>query len=489
MSPQILRRAPVALAAALVLHSFTPAASASDADAPVDRAPSQVLLTSLDDPHLTRLATEVLADHPRLAAAAAEARALRSRAPQVSAWPDPQLGSTLFLAPPETRVGPQRWMVSVSQRLPWLDRLDLDERAAVLAAEAAQRRVEALRLEVLTRVRELWVELAFVDRQREILEELREHLSQHEELARSRYSVGRGGGQGVVRMQAEITRAQQSLLDLDLRRLDLEAELAALAGAPLEDGVARPSAADLAALTPAPELVRDLGEEGLGSLATTALVRRPELEARALEIARLELMEETARIDGRPDVSVGLTYTLVEDRDDPAGRAAPPPDDGRDVFGLTASVRLPVWREKVAAGVAERASRTAAARAERRALEDQIGRTVRREASRLPLLVRELALVEELLLVQAEETVTTAAAAYAAGQGGALDLYEAEHMSFEARTAAARLRADLAVAVARLEGALGTPLETALAPARKVRQAPQTELTRETEEIDPEVTP
>jgi outer membrane protein TolC len=447
------------LAAALVLHGF---AAADAAAATAERAPSQVLLTSLEDPDLARLATEVLADHPPLAAAAAEARALRSRAPQVSAWPDPQVGSTLFLSPPETRVGAQRWMVSVSQRLPWLDRLDLDERSAVLAAEAAERRVEAMRLQILTRVRELWVELAFVDRQREILEELRDHLSQHEELARSRYSVGRGGDQGVVRLQAEITRAEQSLLDLDLGRVDLEAELAALTGAPLGGGVARPGAADLAVLVPAPELIRALAERRLGSLAATALANRPEIEAQALEIARLELMEETAAIDGRPDVSVGLTYTLVEDRDDPAGRAAPPPDDGRDVFGLTASVRLPVWREVVAAGVAERTSRTAQARASRRALEDQIGRAVRREASRLPLLVRELSLVEDLLLVQAHESVTTAAAAYAAGQGGSLDLYEAEHMSFEARTAAARLRADLALAVARLEGALGAPLESVM---------------------------
>ena len=54
-------------------------------------------------------------------------------------------------------------------------------------------------------------------------------------------------------------------------------------------------------------------------------------------------------------------------------------------------------------------------------------------------------------------------AAYATGAIGALELLDAEHRLFEVRLASARARADLAIAIAQLEGALAMPLGDAIA--------------------------
>ena len=229
------------LAAALLLAGLVPAPAAAaerqtDADVVAARAagdgPSAGLARSLDDAELRAIAVEVLERNPQLAVAAARARAAALQAPQARALPDPTVGLTAFVAPPETRVGPQRLMVTISQRLPWLAKLSLGERAAALEAAALAADVEARRLELVTETRRLWYELAYLERHREITEEFRRHLEQHEEIARTRYATGVGLSQGVVKLQAEISRVDSRLLEIAERRAALAARLDGLRDRP-----------------------------------------------------------------------------------------------------------------------------------------------------------------------------------------------------------------------------------------------------------------
>jgi outer membrane protein TolC len=78
----------------------------------------------------------------------------------------------------------------------------------------------------------------------------------------------------------------------------------------------------------------------------------------------------------------------------------------------------------------------------------------------VPLGWRQLRLVEDLLIVQAEEALQSAQAGYIAGTLNALDLLDAEHVLFEAHTAVARAKTDYLVGIAKLEGELGGSLTT-----------------------------
>ena len=80
---------------------------------------------------------------------------------------------------------------------------------------------------------------------------------------------------------------------------------------------------------------------------------------------------------------------------------------------------------------------------------------------RLPLAWRRLRLLEDLLVVQAEEALESAEAGYIAGSLNTLDLFDAEHVLFEAQTATDRARADYLIGLAELEGAVGRPLAAA----------------------------
>jgi outer membrane protein TolC len=69
-------------------------------------------------------------------------------------------------------------------------------------------------------------------------------------------------------------------------------------------------------------------------------------------------------------------------------------------------------------------------------------------------------LLEDVLAIQAAESLRSAESAYGAGTLNALDLLDAERVLLEVRIASARARADYAIAVAQLEGTVAEPVPT-----------------------------
>ncbi len=416
-----------------------------------DPSPAIRIVAGIEDPVLREVVGEVLERNPGVAAAEGRARAAAGRAPQVRALPDPVASLTTFLESPETRTGPQRLSAGIVQGLPWTGKLALKEQAALHEAAALESEVEAKRLTLVTESRRLFYELAFLERYREITEEFRSHLVQHEEIARARYSTGVGGGQGVIKLQAEITRIENRLLELETRRVRLVAQLNALRDR--EAGSSLPVPPSL--LSSASEVWLDLGR-----LVETAHRYRPELATADSRIARAEALVRLAEKDYRPDFKVGLTFTAVDPRDDTPGRLQPPEDNGDDILAIQGAVTLPVWRRKLAAGVEEAIELESAAQEAKREIEAAIEATIGDLAQQVPLSWRQLRLVQDLLVVQAEEALESAQAGYITGNLNALDLLDAEHVLFEAHTAVARARTDYLVGLAKLEGALGGALES-----------------------------
>jgi outer membrane protein TolC len=424
-----------------------PERTAEEPQADLKPAPSATLLQALEPTALVDLAAEALERNPGIARARQRAAAAAVRAPQVRALPDPVAALTLFVLPPETRAGPQQLAAKVSQKLPWFGKLALREQAALYAAAAAEAEVETLRLDVLTEIRRLFYELAFLGEHQAILKAERDTLVRFEEAARARYSAGMGLQQEIVRIQAQITRIDTRLLDLAERRASLLAAANALRDRPAA------SAVEGAAL-PAPAAADFDREE----IRRRARGRRPELQAAEARIARSETLVELAQKNFRPDFTVGLGYTLVGRRDDPAGRAASVADDGDDVLALTGAVNLPVRRRKLEAGLEEALALRSAAEEDRRRVDAEIERSLGDLGARLPLLFEQWELLEKVLRVQAREALRSAEGAYTTGRLNAVDLLDAEVVLFDVRTAAARTLTDWAVARADLERAAALPL-------------------------------
>jgi outer membrane protein TolC len=445
--PRARRTAALAVALCALLLGIAPAAA--ETAALVERpTPADEVLRAIEDPALRALVHEVLDRNPTVSSVAARARAARQQAPQAKALPDPVAGVTAYAPTPETRVGPQRLMGSLSQRFPWFGKRGLREQAALRLADAFDAEVEAGRLELVTQTRRIAWEIAFLDAHRGVVEMDRETLIRFEELARSRYSAGSGIQQDVVRIQAEITKDDNRLLEIAVRRVQLVAELNALRDRP--------------AATTVPDLVLPRrprrSPPELLPLRASALAARPELARADAEIARADRMVDIARKDYKPDFTLGAAYTAVGRRDDLAGMV-PPMDDGQDVFGISLSLNLPVQRARLRAGVEEAAELRVAAEERKRDVMAGIDRALGDLVERLRLTAEQVELFVRVLVVQAEQSLHSAEAGYAAGSLSSLDLLDAERVLLDVRTATERARADNAIALARLEGAVGGPLD------------------------------
>lgn len=414
---------------------------------PAPQLSATFLEASSEPPALLDLVEEVLERNPDVERARHRAAAAAARAPQVRALPDPMAALNVFVLPPETRVGPQDLSVSIRQKLPWFGKLALREQAALYAAAAAESEVETARLDVLTEARRLFYELAFLAERKEILSAERKTLERFEEVARARYAAGGGLQQGIVRIQAQITRTDTRLLEISERRAELLATLNVLrdrpAATPVE-GLALPAPAELA-----------LEAEALRRAAAAA---RPEIAAANAMIAQRQTLVELAEKAFRPDFDVGLSYTFVGRRHDPAGRLSPPPDNGDDVLALSGSVNLPIHRRKLEAGVEEALAGQHEAEEQKRRILAGIEGSIGDLASRLPYLSEHWNLLENVLRIQAREALASAETAYTTGKLNAVDLLDAEVVLFDVRTATARTRADYAVARARLERAVASSL-------------------------------
>ena len=451
------------VAGCLLVYLLPTAGLATDRS---ETSPARAIAHAQSD-DLRSFLDDVLERNPELQTMRARVDALSHRPDQVGALPDPMLQTTLFALPPETRVGPQRLQVGVQQRLPSKARRGLKAQDAELAVRAAEAEVKAAELRLATEARQLWLELAFVDTLREILREERGHLERHEEAARARYAAGTGLAQGAIKIQAELTRVDAEILGIDARRRSLVARLDALrdrftAPAPDAKPITLPDADT--------ETLKHFGGSmDFEELSQVALDSRPEMAAAATRSQQAGLGEELAETNRKPDFSVGLAWTLVESRQDTAGRVNPPEDDGRDVVALMGGMTLPVWRAPREAELSEALARTSAADADARRVASEIRREIADLAHRLPLEIRQLELLRDVLERQAEESVTSAVSAYSTGQTEVLDLLDAEHRLFEVRRAVARARADVAIALAKLEGAIAAPLHRL--PARAEGEA------------------
>ena len=411
------------------------------------QGPAYRLLSTLTNTDLRDLAADTLDRNPVVAVALAKAQAMELRTSQVRALPDPIAAATAWVAGAQTRTGPQVLTLSWTQALPWLSKLDLSEQAVLLEAAAMRFEAEAKRLELVTSVRRLYYELAFLVRQREVAEDFLDHLRQHEAISRSRYATGVGASQDVVKIQAEITRAENLRIDIDQRRIGLEQELNHLRDRPASTLV-------LPAVLPQSKEF-DADFPTLLELAGRA---RPEVNAAEARVAASEARIKLAEKNHRPDFSVGLTYTFVDRRDDSAGIANPPQGNGDDILGIQGGIRIPLWRQKLRSGVEESEQLALSSREDKRRVLADIEASLGDLLRRIPLNWQQLRLLEDILIVQARESVQSAQSKYVSGTFNALDLLDAEHVLFEAETAIARARADYAIRLAQLEGAVAESL-------------------------------
>ena len=336
---------------------------------------------------------------PRAKAARRRAAATAARVPQVTALDDPMLMSTSYPVRDQslqTAGGRIQTGVQLTQRFPWLEKLDARGEVVRREVQAALTEVATAELEAALAARTAWFEAWFAGRAVEVTRRNRELLEQLSDVALARVRTG-GAQTDVLRTRLEIDRLDDRLLTLRRQRDVARADLAAVLRLP--PGAALPTAEDdLPPLNAAAEVE---------TLFAAARECRPELKRIRWEIARDRARRRVACLAGKPDFTAGLGYAVVTEEDALAGVA-----NGRDNVSVLFGLSLPIYRDKIRAGVAEAEQRIAADSRRFDAEQDDTLRAIRRLAFRLEALADQLDLLEERILPRAEQTLEVSLADY-----------------------------------------------------------------------------
>ncbi len=380
-------------------------------------------------------------------------RAALQRIPQVSALPDPMFSIAQFIHKPETRVGPQDTLLSISQKFPWVGKLDARGEMALRDALAAAEQYQAQIREIVVGVKRAYYDLAYLDEAIRVTEQDKELLEHFGEVAETRYSTGKGIQQAVIKIQAEITRDDDRLYLLRQQRETVAANLNTLMDRPPHEPIPSLSALSM----PGAQI-------DLERLYATGRLNRHELKAAGYMIEKGEQAIRLAKKEYFPDFTVGFNYIFVDDRKDAAGKLMPPEDNGRDAYSIMLGFNIPLWEGKLMSGVREAKEIKLASERGYDKVENAMDFSIRDGFLRAETTFDQVALYRGVLIPQAEQALDSTQAAYATGQLNALDLIDSERFLLSVRLADARLRSDYMKALADIERAIGTafPDEQAL---------------------------
>lgn len=399
---------------------------------------------------LAALLAEAREANPTIRAARARQAARVQRRPQVSSLPDPKLQVAIQVESVETRVGPQRGSLGISQTFPTGGKLRIRGEIADRQADVAGEEVRRTILDVEASLKKAYYEYWFTRRSRQITEEMMDLLVSGERVARTRYAGGRGGQEVILKAQVELGVLEDRVRSLEKRvPTHVEAILALLD---------RPSGGPLGAPSPG-----DLNEREVTLSLQQLFARAAELSPR---VRGLEIQADQKALEARlarkarvPDLTLGLSWI-------PTGSALNPatPGSGDDPLVASLAVNLPLRRRRYRAAELERTL-------EREALmEARAGEVNTLEATLQDAYFayadgrRKLTLYRDSLVPKGRQSLEATFASFQAGRASFLDLLDAERVLLEFELSHARGVAAHLAAIADIERMVAEPVSREVSP-------------------------
>ena len=351
-----------------------------------------------------------LANNPQLDAFEQRYEAALQRIPQASALPDPMLQVTSFVESIQTRTGPQENVFMLSQKLPWFGKLDSRKEVASSEAEALWYAYQNQQLSLVRGVSLAYYEYGFTQEAIRLTEENRNLLEKLEPIVEEKVKGG-ADLNALLRLKVEIGKVDDRLQTLQQKRVAQSAKLGELLA--LSDPSVLPWPK-----WDAPEPVALYGP----LLARAIRANNPELQMLERKVASAEARREIARLESYPDITLDLNYIQIGSPEVNPGT----PDAGRDAWGVTVAVNIPIWFDKYDAAKAE-------ALATKRSFENEyenrynaLRAELSASLSTLEDANRRLKLYGEELLSLAEQAVENSRTSYESGRTGILEVIDSE---------------------------------------------------------------
>ena len=382
-------------------------------------------------------------ENPDIAAARAAWRAKVESYRVVTGLPDPQLTATYFPEPLETRLGPQDWNVSLSQKIPFPGKLSKAGEVVRTEAQIARLRLDKTVRTIAASIQASAHELIYIRTAKQIAAQNAALLDQLRGAAETAYADDRAALLDVMKALSQSGQLRYDALLLD----DLElTEITRLNGL-----LNRAPQAALGEITRPPVQALPYSLDDLYQLAAA---HQEDIRIAEQGVSRAESQVDAARYQYFPDFNVGLFYASVGNPDAPQQA----PEAGKDAVGLRLGLSLPLWVGKNQGRVNQAHAERARAEALRQGRINASRTDIHRAHFRLQNAHRLVGLYQTDLLPQAASALETAEAWFREGYAEFTDLIEAQATWYNFQLTLARAQADYGKHFARLEALVGHPL-------------------------------
>lgn len=257
------------------------------------------------------------------------------QAAQAGFLPEPTVSLGYFFSPVETRVGPQRWRLGLSQQFPWFGTLEQQRQVGALKAKVKYQAFLAQQRQLAVQVAKAYYPLyephVLIDLEKENLA----LLSTYKKIVEAQLESGKGKLSAMVRVELAEERSKASIDVLEREKQSLKAYFNQLINRDIDSDIALEDS--LTFILPPQRLSPD-----------SLFEQQPLLEGFELQQEMSSAQASLAEKKGKPSFGIGLNYIVTGPRSD-----ASPLGQGKDAFLPQVSVKIPIARKKYQAGVEE----------------------------------------------------------------------------------------------------------------------------------------
>lgn len=396
--------------------------------------------------------------NPEILAAQNAVAAQVERIPQVTALDDPMLTDTfqpISNNSVQTAAGRGPNTLTLNQKLPWLGKLRVRGEVAEQEVKIALTRLAQAQLKVIEDVKLSYYELAYNQNAIDIIESDKNLLEQLLQFAEARYRTGATSQQDVLRAQVELERLSDRLITLRRQQGLAQADLAKVIHTSPDAMLQANTTIDLPTV-PAQ----------IDALYDAAVRCRPELQERLHAIIRDERKRDLAHKNYYPDFNLGIGWQAITE-----DNALSPVANGDDNVSFMVGVSLPIWRDKLDAGVREAEHRTLESARRYDSSRDDTLRMIRRYIIQAEAIEEQLTLYKGSIIPKSEQALRVSTADYRVNKVDFQQILDnwSDLLMFHLQVV--RMEASLNQALASLERVIGCQLATL--PEANATELPQ----------------
>ncbi len=392
---------------------------------------------------LAEILKEAEAKNPSLKIAQEQIKLTFSQIKQVTSLQDPIVSVSLLNYPIDSFKTNQTPMtgneIRLAQKFPFPGKLDVKGKIAAKKSLWFSSVYQDARLQIRRQVKDAWYRLLF---QRQAIELTNRNLKIFDDfiqLTESRYEVGKGLQQNVLKAHLQRSQQLDKLLVLQQQEEATSAELNSLVGRDTDQP-----------LEIASQLKRVSKNFNLHELQEQATQNRPMFKAYAALIDQYKAQRKLAKLDYRPDFTLWAGYRW---RDNSLA------GDGSDFVSAGVSINLPVRKQRRVAAVTEADSALRLAFQQRNNFHNQINLEIHQSLASFEQAEKLVELYQGGIIPQANQTFQATLSAYQVDKVDFLDLLDSLMTLYRYEIDSIKAIRDQQRSMARLEAAAGLEID------------------------------